>query len=79
MNKITGTVLAILLATLLLPGCSKDEESLTEKASSKIDEINNRNADAVVKKIKTPIDKARLTMDLGDKRMEEMEKALAEQ
>ncbi len=79
MNKITGTIVAILFAILLLPGCSNDEESITEKASSKIAEINTRNADTMVKKIKTPIDKARLTRNLGDQRMEEMEKALAEQ
>ncbi|MEN8134581.1 MAG: hypothetical protein ABFS18_03465 [Thermodesulfobacteriota bacterium] len=79
MKKATGTILAILLATLLCTACSKDEESITEKVPSKIDQINQRNADAIVKRIKTPLDKARLTQGLGDKRMEEMEEALQNQ
>ncbi|MDF1577730.1 MAG: hypothetical protein P1P81_04705 [Desulfobulbales bacterium] len=79
MNKSTAAILMLLFAAFMLTGCSSDEESITEKAASKIDEINTRNADAMVKKIKTPIDKARLTRDLGDQRLKEMEKALAEQ
>jgi hypothetical protein len=79
MKKAIGTILAILLTALLCTACSKDEESITEKAPSKIDKINKKTADAIVKKIRTPINKARLTQDLGDKRMEEMEKALQNQ
>ena len=79
MKKAIGTILVMLLATLLCTACSKNEESATENAPSKIDEINKRNADAIVKRIKTPLDKARLTQGLGDKRMEEMDKALQEQ
>jgi uncharacterized lipoprotein YajG len=79
MNKSTAAILMLLFATFVFTGCSKDEESITEKVSSKIDKINTKNADAIVKKIKTPLAKARLASDLGDKRMEEMEKALADQ
>ncbi len=79
MKKAIATILVMLLATLLCTACSKDEESVTEKAPSKIDQINKENADAIVKRIKTPLDKARLTQGLGDKRMEEMDKALQEQ
>jgi len=79
MKKTTLAILALVLLTLVFTGCSKEEESNSEKASNKIDEINTRNADAIVKKIKSPIDKARATKDLGDKRMEEMDKALSEQ
>ena len=75
----TGTILAILLATLLFTACAKEEESVTAKTPSKIDEFNKRNADAMVKKIRTPINKARLTRNLGDKRMEEMDRALQNQ
>ena len=79
MKKTSGTILAILLAALLFTACAKEEESVTEKAPSKIDEITTEAADAMVKKIRTPINKARLTKDLGDKRLEEMEKALQNQ
>ncbi len=79
MKKVIGTILAILLASLLCTACSKDKESISEKVPSKIDEINKRNADAIVKRIKTPLDKARLTQGLSDKRMEEMDKTLQEQ
>jgi hypothetical protein len=79
MKKAIGTILAILLAALLCTACSKDKESITEKAPSKIDKINKKTADAIVKKIRTPINKARLTQNLGDKRMEEMERALQNQ
>ena len=79
MKKAIGTILVLLFATLLCTACSNDEESVTEKPTSKIDQINKENADAIVKRIKTPLDKARLTQGLGDKRMEEMDKALQEQ
>jgi len=79
MKKSTVTILALVLSAMLFTACSKDEESVTEKVSNKIDEINTKNADAMVKKIKTPIDKARATKDLGNKRVEEMDKALSEQ
>ncbi|MCK4838161.1 MAG: hypothetical protein KAS94_05120 [Desulfobulbaceae bacterium] len=79
MKKALGTILVILLATLLCTACSKDEESVAEKAPGKIDQINKKTADAIVKRIKTPLDKARLTQGLGDKRMEEMDKTFQEQ
>lgn len=79
MPKITGTILAILLTTLLCTACGKEEENITEQNPGKIDEITQTTANAIVKKIRTPINKARLTQDLGDKRMEEMEKALQNQ
>jgi len=79
MKKSTVTILALVLSAMLFTACSKDEESITEKASNKVDEITKGTADAVVKKIKSPIDKARATKDLGDKRVEDMDKALSEQ
>ena len=79
MPKITGIILTILLTTLLCTACSKEEEDITAQDTSKIDGITQTTADAIVNKIKTPIDKARLTQNLGDQRMEEMEKALQNQ
>ena len=76
MKKITGTILALLLAVLLTSGCAKEEETVAEKAPSKIDQFNKKNADAMVKKIRSPLDKARMTQGLGEKRMEEMDEAL---
>ena len=69
MKKITGTVLTVVISALLFTGCAKEEEGITEKTPSKIDEITTEAADAMVKKIRTPINKARLTQDLGDKRL----------
>jgi hypothetical protein len=79
MKKITGTLLTVFLAAFLSTGCAKEEETVSEEAPGKIEEFNQSNADAMVKKIRTPIDKARLTKGLGDTRTEEMDKALADQ
>ena len=79
MRKMTLTILAILLSTLLLSGCSKDEESISDKASEKVDEITTKAADVVVKKIRTPLDKARGTKDLSDERTEAIDRMMKEQ
>ena len=76
MQKISLAILAVLLSALLLSGCSKEEESLGDKASKKVDEITTEAADTVVKKVRTPLNKARATRDLGDERTDAIDKAM---
>ena len=64
---------------LVLPaGCSKNEEQQAEE-KGRIDKMTDQAAEAAVKKIRTPMDKARATQNLGDERLEEMDKALQKQ
>ena len=64
---------------LVLPaGCSKNEEQQAEEKGS-IDKMTDQAAETAVKKIRTPINKARATKDLGDERLESMDKVLQQQ
>jgi len=64
---------------LVLPaGCSKNEEPQVEEKGT-IEKMTDQAAETAVKKIRTPIDKARDTQSLGDDRVEEMDKALEKQ
>ena len=63
--------LALLAMTVSLVACSK-EESVNEK----VDKFNTENAEKVVKEIKTPINKARATQNLGDERTEGVDQAM---
>ena len=79
MREISLTILAVLLSAMLFGACSKEEESISEKASRKVDEITTEAADVVVKTIRTPLDKARATKNLDDERNEVIDKAMREQ
>jgi len=63
--------LALLALTVSFTACSK-EESVTEK----VEQINTDNAEKVVKEIKTPINKARATQNLGEERTEGIDQAM---
>lgn len=64
---------------LVLPsGCSKNDEQQSDE-KGRIEKITNEAADTAVKKIRTPIDKARATENIGDDRLEAMDKALQKQ
>jgi hypothetical protein len=64
---------------LVLPaGCSKKEEQQVEEKGS-IEKMTDQAAETAVKKIRTPMDKARATENLGADRLEEMDKALQKQ
>jgi hypothetical protein len=67
--------LALLVLIISLAACSR-EESPMEKVADKVDQINTENADAAVKAIKTPINKARATQNLGDQRTEGIDQAM---
>jgi hypothetical protein len=70
----------VMLSVLLVigSGCSKNEEQQPEGKDS-IEKITDEAAEAAVKKIRTPQDKARATRNLGDDRLEAMDKALQKQ
>ena len=70
----------VMLSVLLVmgAGCSKSEEQQPEGKGS-IEKITDEAAEAAVKKIRTPQDKARATRNLGDDRLEAMDKALQKQ
>ena len=70
----------VMLSVLLVigAGCSKNEEQQPEGKDS-IEKITDEAAEAAVKKIRTPQDKARATRNLGDDRLEAMDKALQKQ
>lgn len=77
MKRVALTLLAI--SALFLAACSSDEPSITDKVADKVDQINTENADAIVTKIKTPINKARLSQELGDERTRSIEEAMKNQ
>jgi hypothetical protein len=82
MNKrYFGRILVPALISLLLVfsmGCSKSKEQQTEE-KGKIEKMTDEAAETVEKKIRTPLDKARATQDLGNQRVDEMDKALQKQ
>ena len=59
-------------------GCSKNGEQQIEEKGA-IEKMTDQAAETAVKKIRTPMDKARATQNLGDERTEEMDKALQKQ
>jgi len=70
---------AILSLSLAFTGCSKQEEEQVVEEKGAIEKMTDEAADKAVKKIRTPINKARDTGNLGDQRMEEMDKILQKQ
>ena len=74
-TKLTGCL--ILLLTFLSAGCSKPET--VEEISDKIDKTTTETAHKITRKIKSPINKARNTKDLGDERLKSIEDAMKNQ
>jgi len=72
-------ILAIVFGALALAGCSSDDKSVTDQVSEKVDRINTENADAIVKHLKTPLEKARATQNLGDERANAIDRAMQNQ
>ena len=74
-------VTVIVFGLVLQAGCAKNDEQQAEESEEKgrIEQMTDRTAEKAVKKIRTPIDKARTTQELGDDRMESMDKALQQQ
>jgi len=59
-------------------GCSKRGDQQVEGKGA-IEKMTDEAAETAVKKIRTPMDKARATQNLGDDRLEEMDRALQKQ
>lgn len=59
-------------------GCTKNDEQQAGEIEEKgmIEQMTDETAEKAVKKIRTPMDKARNTQNLGDERLESMDKAL---
>ena len=68
----------ILSLSLSIVGCSKQEEQQAEEKGS-IEKMTDEAAAKAVSKIRTPKDKARATQDLGDERLDAIDKALQKQ
>jgi len=70
---------AVLSVSITFNGCSKQEEEQVIEEKGSIEKMTDETADKAVKKIRTPIDKARGTSNLGGERLNEMDKALQKQ
>ena len=79
MQKIILLIIVVILAVFVFRTFNQEEESITDKASQKVDEITTKAADTVVKKVRTPLNKARRTKDLGDERTDAIDKMMKEQ
>lgn len=69
----------ILLFFMAFAGCSKQDDEQAVEEKGRIEKMTDEAADQAVKKIRTPIEKARDTGNLGDQRMEEMDRVLQKQ
>ncbi len=69
-------LIALLLAGASLLACSDDKDSGSQKG--KIETFTHETAQKAVKKMRSPIDKARAVKDLSDKRTLDMEKNIEE-
>ncbi len=68
-----SVVILVLFCILGSAGCSNQE---AEEGKGSADRITTEAAKKMETRIRTPIDKAKATHSLGDKRMKEMDKAL---
>jgi large-conductance mechanosensitive channel len=71
----TATAIFLLVLTV---NCSKNDEQQQDE-KGRVEKITDQAAETAVKKIRTPMDKARATQNLGDDRLEEMDKAVQKQ
>ena len=74
-------VAAIGFVLLFQSGCTKndDQEAGEIEEKGRIEQMTDETAEKAVRKIRTPMDKARNTQNLGDERLESMDKALQQQ
>jgi large-conductance mechanosensitive channel len=71
----TATAIFLLVLTV---NCSKNDEQHQDE-KGRVEKITDQAAETAVKKIRTPMDKARATQNLGDDRLDEMDKAVQKQ
>ena len=70
-------VIALLLSSTTLLSCSKNKEAESEKGT--IETVIDKTAKEVVRRIRTPIEKARSVKNRQEDRLSDMEEALKEQ
>ena len=71
-------IAALTFLLVVISGClKKDEQQAEEK--DRIERMTDKAARTAVKKIRTPIAKARDTQSLGNERQEEIDKAMQKQ
>ena len=70
-----ATVTFLLVLTV---SCSKNDEQQQEE-KGRVEKMTDKAAETAVKKIRTPMDKARATQNMGDDRLEETDKVLEKQ
>jgi len=71
--------LAVSFLLVLPAGCSKNGEEQPAEEKGAIEKMTDQAAESAVRKIRSPIDKARDTKNLGTDRMEEMDQILQKQ
>ena len=69
----------LVLLPSLQTGCSKSGDDQQTEEKSGIERMTDQAAETVEKKIRTPMDKARSTRNLGDERVEQTDRALQKQ
>ena len=67
----------LLVLSVNVFGCSKDED--VEPTKGRIEEMTERAADVAIKKIRTPIEKARSVRNMEETRMRSVDETLKEQ
>jgi hypothetical protein len=77
MKKIaTYMTIALSLSCTVFFACSKDKDIEPEKG--RIEKMTDHAADVIVKKIKTPIERARAVKDMEKERMKDIDETLKE-
>lgn len=83
MKGLTGKILkaavlpVLLLCCLFIAACSGAGDEKT--AEEGVDKLTSQAAEAVVNKVQSPIDAARMTKGLGDSHLEEIDQAVQQQ
>jgi len=77
LNKHWALLVFLTFAGLNLAACSNGNQEPAEKSA--VDKAIDQAATKAEETIRTPMDKAKQTMDLGNQRLEEMDKAVAGQ
>lgn len=73
----TYSAVVLLFFCIGLSACSKEKEGEPEKG--KIEQMTDEAADAIVKRIRTPLDKARSTKEAEDERLKAFDEELKDQ
>lgn len=72
---------ALVCVLVFAAGCTKvaDQQAEETEEKGRIEQMTDEAADTAVKKIRTPINKARATKDYGNDRMEAIDKVMQKQ